>query len=203
MPATSPDATRLEKEPAAKQALDKASYRNKGGLIQSLVTWYKVRRHGIEAGTGCVVKRSAEFRVTAGGIVKFGDSVIVQDYAYIQLTKPSPRLLVGNDVVIGRNNIVAVKNLVTIGDYTRIGSDVQIIDHGHGFGRNALIKDQPALLGETHIGRDVWIGVGARILMGVRVGDGAVIGANAVVTHDVPENAVVAGVPARVIKYRE
>jgi len=167
------------------------------------VTAYKIWRHGIRAGARCVIKGSAEFRLTEGSVVRFGNDVLVQDYAYIQLTKPAPHLLVGNDVVIGRNNIIAVKNMVTIGDYTRIGSDVQIIDHGHGFDKDKLIKDQPALIGETHIGKDVWVGVGARILMGVRVGNGAVIGANAVVTRDVPEYAVVAGAPARVIKYRE
>ena len=182
---------------------DRASYRNKGGLVQHAITAYKIWRHAIRAGTGCVIKRSAEFRITEGGTIQIGDGVIIQDHVYIQLTKPSPRLLIGNDVVVGRNNIIAVKNLVTVGDHTRIGSDVQIIDHGHGFERGRLIKDQPALIAETHIGRDVWIGVGARILMGVRVGDGAVVGANAVVTGDVPDYAVVGGVPARVIKYRE
>lgn len=185
------------------QTDDRASYRNKGGLAQRLITAYKIWRHGIRAGSACVIKRSAEFRITQGGVIEFGNEVIVQDYAYIQLTKPNPRLVIGNDVVIGRNNIIAVKNLVTIGDYTRIGSDVQIIDHGHGFAKDKLIRDQPAPIGETHIGQDVWVGVGARILMGVRVGIGAVVGANAVVTRDVPEYAVVAGVPARVIKYRE
>lgn len=185
------------------RAIDQASYRNKGGLVQLATTMYKIWRHSIRAGAGCVIKRSAEFRITAGGVLQIGDGVVIQDFAYIQLTKPSPRLLIGNDVVIGRNNIIAVKNLVTIGDFTRIGSDVQIIDHGHGFEKGRLIKDQPAFIGETHVGRDVWIGVGARILMGVRVGDGAVIGANAVVTRDVPEYAVVGGVPANIIKFRE
>jgi acetyltransferase-like isoleucine patch superfamily enzyme len=182
---------------------DQASYRNRGGLVQLATTRYKIWRYSIRAGTGCVIKRSAEFRITSGGLVQLGNDVVIQDFAYVQLTKPSPRLLVGNDVVIGRNNIIAVKNLVTIGDFTRIGSDVQIIDHGHGFEKARLIKDQPALIGETHIGRDVWIGVGARVLMGVRIADGAVIGANAVVTRDVPEYAVVGGVPANIIKFRE
>jgi acetyltransferase-like isoleucine patch superfamily enzyme len=52
------------------------------------------------------------------------------------------------------------------------------------------------------IGNDVWIGTGAIILRGLSVGDGAVIGAGAVVTKDVPPYAIVAGNPARVIKYR-
>ena len=51
-----------------------------------------------------------------------------------------------------------------------------------------------------HIGKQVWIGANATILPGVTVGDGAVIAAGAVVTRDVPERAVVAGVPARVVK---
>ena len=52
------------------------------------------------------------------------------------------------------------------------------------------------------IGNDVWIGSGTIILRGVRIGDGAVIGAGSVVTHDVPPFAVVVGVPAKIIKYR-
>jgi len=54
----------------------------------------------------------------------------------------------------------------------------------------------------TVIGNDVWIGRNAFIKPGLAIGDGAVVGANSVVTHDVPAYAVVAGVPARVIKYR-
>ena len=54
----------------------------------------------------------------------------------------------------------------------------------------------------TTIGNDVWIGAGSIIKGGVRIGDGAVIGSGAVVTHDVEPYAIVAGVPARVIKYR-
>lgn len=52
------------------------------------------------------------------------------------------------------------------------------------------------------IGNDVWIGDGVFIMNGITVGDGAVIGAHAVVTKDVPPYAIVAGVPARVIRYR-
>lgn len=55
---------------------------------------------------------------------------------------------------------------------------------------------------DTIIGSDVWIGMNAVVMRGIRVGDGAVIGAGAVVTHDVPAWAIVVGVPARVLKYR-
>jgi acetyltransferase-like isoleucine patch superfamily enzyme len=55
----------------------------------------------------------------------------------------------------------------------------------------------------VRIGNDVWIGTRAIILPGVQIGDGAIIGAGSVVTRDVPALAVVGGVPARVIKYRQ
>ena len=105
-------------------------------------------------------------------------------------------------MVIGRYNIISSKNLIKIGNYCRFGSFVQILDNGHGFEKETLIKDQDAIIRETIIGDDVWVGVGAKILMGVTIGNGAVIGANSVVTKDIPSYAIAVGVPAKVIKYR-
>jgi acetyltransferase-like isoleucine patch superfamily enzyme len=64
------------------------------------------------------------------------------------------------------------------------------------------IKGHPASRGDVIIGHDVWIGEGAVVLSGVRIGNGAVIGASAVVTRDIPPYSVVAGNPARVVKMR-
>ena len=61
---------------------------------------------------------------------------------------------------------------------------------------------QPKLIAPVVLEEDVWVGCGVRILKGVRIGKGAVIAANAVVNKDVPPYAIVAGVPARVIRYR-
>jgi acetyltransferase-like isoleucine patch superfamily enzyme len=54
----------------------------------------------------------------------------------------------------------------------------------------------------VRIGNNVWVGAGCSILPGVTIADGAVIGARSVVTHDVPPNAIVTGVPAKIIRYR-
>lgn len=67
----------------------------------------------------------------------------------------------------------------------------------------SLIKEQVfEEFKKTTIGNDVWIGVNAVILDGISIGDGAIIGANAVVTKDIPAYAIVGGVPAKIIKYR-
>lgn len=64
------------------------------------------------------------------------------------------------------------------------------------------IKGHPASRGDVIIGNDVWIGERAVILSGVRIGNGAVIGASAVVAHDVPPYSIVAGNPAKVVRMR-
>lgn len=64
------------------------------------------------------------------------------------------------------------------------------------------ICGHPTTKGDIRVGSDVWIGYGAMVLSGVKIGNGAVIGAGSVVTHDVPDYAIVAGAPAKLIKYR-
>ena len=63
-------------------------------------------------------------------------------------------------------------------------------------------KDSYREFKQVNLGNDVWIGNRATIMGGITIGDGAVIGTGAIVTNDVPEYAIVAGIPARVIKYR-
>jgi maltose O-acetyltransferase len=85
-----------------------------------------------------------------------------------------------------------------------MGPDVVILAVNHRFSGHAPMIDQgyddPRLV---TIGDDVWIGTRAIVLPGVTIGTGAIVGAGAVVTKDVPENAIVAGNPARVMKLRD
>ena len=87
---------------------------------------------------------------------------------------------------------------VTIGERTQIGPVTQIYAADHP--RDAAARREGLEFGRpVHVGNDVWIGGGAILLPGITVGDGAVIGAGSVVTHDVAEGAVVAGNPAHPI----
>lgn len=104
---------------------------------------------------------------------------------------------------------------IVIGKFCSIADNVQIFAGGEHrpdwgttypfnvfFPEFSKVKGHPATKGEVHIGNDVWLGNGATILSGVTIGDGAVVGAHALVTKDIPPYAVVAGNPARIVKYR-
>lgn len=188
-------------EPLNNKWKDKAGVRHITP-VDKIRTFLVMKTKGIKYGRNTICKPNVEFRLTDNAELTIGDNCVIQNYAFIQLTKPAPRLIIGDHVVVGRHSILTVKKLVQIGDYTRIGSFVQIIDHDHGTERDKLIMEQEAIIEPVIIGKDVWVGVGARILKGVTIGDHAVIGANAVVTRDVPPFAIVGGVPAKVIKYR-
>lgn len=185
-----------------KQAFDRASYRNRGGLVQKMISAYKTRRYFSSWGTDIVVKHNAEFWLTSNAVLEVGNNCTIQNYAFFQLTMPNPKVYIGNDSVIGRHCMITAKNLIRIGNKVLMGAYVQVIDHNHEMAAGVPIREQPAKIGEVIIGNDVWLGAGAKILANVHIGDGAIIGSNAVVTSDIPANAVAVGVPAKVIRLR-
>lgn len=119
------------------------------------------------------------------------------------------KLSIGNDVYIGKGVTIQVDG--AIGDQVLIANNVGIVgrrDHdasqlGMPIRSSRWVGDHPEHLSDrTTIGSDVWIGYGAIILSGVSIGNSSIIAAGAVVTADVPENAIVAGIPARVRSHR-
>ena len=181
---------------------DLASYRNRGGGLQKLISVYKVWRYLTSSGPGVVIKHNAEFLLTDNAILKVGKNCTIQNYAFFQLTMPNPKVYIGDNSVIGRHCMITAKNMIVIGENVLMGAYVQVIDHNHRIAAGIPIREQAAEIGEVIIGNDVWIGAGVKILSNVHIGNGAVIGSNAVVTDDIPANAIAVGVPARVIRYR-
>ena len=109
------------------------------------------------------------------------------------------------DVVIGDYTRIGIHNTiigpVTIGSHVNLAQGITITALNHNFeDKNKRIDEQGVSTKPVVIGDDVWIGANAVILPGVTIGKHAVVAAGAVVTTDVPENTVVGGVPAKVIK---
>ncbi|WP_281753092.1 acyltransferase [Neptunitalea chrysea] len=132
--------------------------------------------------------------------VHLGKNVTILDYVIIQ---GSSSLYIDDNSFIGEFSVIGVNKEIKIGKNVMIAQAVSIRDTDHEF-RNVTkpMKYQGITTSAIFIEDDVWIGYGAVITKGVKIGKGSIIAANAVVTKDVPEGSIVAGVPARVIKKR-
>jgi acetyltransferase-like isoleucine patch superfamily enzyme len=111
---------------------------------------------------------------------------------------------IGAKTVMGQECTVSAFQHVSIGRECIVADRVMLIDFDHGVTEvERPIRLQGIYKRDVNVGHNVWIGYGACVLRGVSIGDGAIVGTSAVVTHDFPANAVLAGVPARLLRMRE
>ena len=110
---------------------------------------------------------------------------------------------IGRNVSINENVFLDGFGGLEIGDDCRIAHGCSFISEDHVFDDpDTPIRLQGKRAGAIVLGRDVWLGCGVRVLRGVRIGDGCVVGAGAVVTRDLPPLSLAVGVPARVVGRR-
>lgn len=111
---------------------------------------------------------------------------------------------IGAKTVMGQECTISAYQHVCIGRECIIADRVMLIDFDHGVVEvERPIRLQGIYKRDVDVGHNVWIGYGACVLRGVRIGDNSIVGTNAVVTREVPANAVVGGVPARPIRMRD
>jgi acetyltransferase-like isoleucine patch superfamily enzyme len=146
--------------------------------------------------------RRLELQVRRGGTIRFGRFVWIGDGTKIRCHEGIVEI--GDKTVFGQECTISAYKRVRIGEQCVIADRAMFIDFDHGMTEvERPIRVQGIYKRDTVVGSNVWVGYGACVLRGVRVGDNSVIGTNAVVTKDVPANAVVGGVPAKVIRMRE
>lgn len=129
-----------------------------------------------------------------------GKNIVIKHGAYFG---DGENIIIGNNSQLGIN--CKVENDLVIGDNVLMGPDIIIFSSEHEF-KNLDIpimfqgakRKNPVI-----IGNDVWIGTRAVIMPGIKIGDHSIIGANAVVTKDIPAYAIVGGVPAKILKFRK
>lgn len=145
-------------------------------------------------GNGC--------RVDRPWCVKLGKRFYAEEFTYLKVVGDKALLEFGESVFVGRGTEFDVIEGVTIGDHTVIAPGCFITDHNHGMAPDKRIDEQPCVSEPVTIGKDVWLGTKVVVLPGVSIGDGAVVAANAVVTKNVPPFGVVAGIPAKLLYFR-
>jgi acetyltransferase-like isoleucine patch superfamily enzyme len=146
--------------------------------------------------------RGLELKIEPRGQIRFGRFVWIGDGTKIRCHEGVVEI--GNKTVMGQECTISAYQRVRIGEQCVIADRAMFIDFDHGVVEvERPIRMQGIYKRDVEVGNNVWIGYGACILRGVRVGDNAVIGTNSVVTKDVPANAIVGGVPARIIRMRE
>jgi acetyltransferase-like isoleucine patch superfamily enzyme len=146
--------------------------------------------------------RGLQIQIGKRGRLRFGRLVWIGDGTKIRCHEGE--VIIGDKTVLGQECTISAYQHVRIGEQCVIADRAMFIDFDHGIVEvERTIREQGIYKRDVNVGSNVWIGYGACVLRGVQVGDNAVIGTNAVVTSDVPANAVVAGIPAKVIRMRE
>lgn len=140
--------------------------------------------------------------------IMIGDNVSIQKDAFFMLPYGNfagkPRIKIGNGCDIGYRCIITAVNDITIEDKVLIANNVQIMDHNHAYEKIGVpIMDQGVVVkenGEVVVGYGSWLGNNVVIAGTVHIGRGCVIGANSVVTSDIPDYCVAVGSPAKIVK---
>jgi acetyltransferase-like isoleucine patch superfamily enzyme len=168
------------------------------GLRES---WTRLRSHAALAAqlhqplpSSVVVLGSIAVHGTANVLI--GRDALLYPGLYLETQSPAT-ITLGNSVVLSRGVHLVAMAGITLGDGCMVGEYASIRDANHVRVEGEPLRDSGHTAQPVVLGKQVWVGRGVTILGGVTIGDHATIGANAVVTHDVPANAVVGGVPAR------
>lgn len=188
-------------------SLMKLLFRKNKGLMFVGTSVVVMAKNKISVGKNCILEDGCYINALCKKGVTIGDNFSLGRNSIIECTgvlrELGEGLRIGNNVGISPNAFISVRGYVEIGDNTIFGPGVSVHAENHNFeGLNIPIRLQGATRKGVKIGTDCWIGSKAVILDGVNIGDGAIIAAAAVVNKDVPDYAVVGGIPAKIIKYR-
>lgn len=146
--------------------------------------------------------RGLQLQIARGAKVRFGRFCWIGDGTKIRSHEGVVEI--GAKTVIGQECTISSYRRVRIGEQCVIADRAMFIDFDHGAVEvERPIRLQGIYFREVVVGSNCWIGYNACFLRGVRIGDNSIVGTNAVVTKDVPANAVVGGVPATTIRMRE
>jgi len=154
------------------------------------------------------IKKYSKFQIRSMPIIEnfnnlslfFGENIVIKENLII---RGGGKLTIADNTHIGSYNIIGCNSSVYIGKNCMIADFVSLRDTDHNYTNIEIpMNEQGITSKEIIIEDDVWIGHGAIILKGVKVGKGAIVGAGSVVTKNIPPNTIVGGIPAKYIGAR-
>jgi len=165
--------------------------------------WLRIRWRGrLQTDGICFFCPGVTLELGRNATLRIGRFAWIGDDTKIRVHEGSVEI--GAKTVMGQECTISAYQRVSIGRECILADRVMLIDFDHGVVEvERPIRLQGIYKRDVRVGHNVWMGYGACILRGVTVGDNAIVGTSAVVTRDVPTNAVVGGIPARVIRMRE
>jgi acetyltransferase-like isoleucine patch superfamily enzyme len=136
-------------------------------------------------------------------VVKLGNNVVMGHSSSIFTAyKDKTSVIIGQGTQIGSYNAFSALDNITIGEFVLFGPYVHISDHSHRYDdiSKPIMHQGVYSKGPITIGNGCWFGFGSHVLSGVKIGKNSIIGANSVVTNDIPDYCIATGSPAKAIK---
>lgn len=176
--------------------------RSPRGFIEPGATLY---HDEIFLGNHCYIgDRVMIFQRKKGGAVHLGNHVCIYRDCILETGYGAKLIIHDSASIHPRCQINAYVDDIRIGKGVMLGPNCALYSYDHGIALDRPIREQPLQSkGPVVIQDEAWLGIGATVLSGVEIGTGAVIAAGSVVTSNVPQNAVAAGIPAKVVAMRE
>jgi len=172
-------------------------------LLGARWLWLKLRWRGrLQTDGICFICPGVKFEIGPDAKLHIGRWAWIGHASKIRVHEGEVRI--GAKTVMGQECTISAYQHISIGRECIMADRVMLIDFDHGVVEvERPIRLQGIYKRDVNVANNVWMGYGACILRGVSVGDNAIIGTNAVVTKDIPPNAVVGGIPARLIRMRD
>jgi acetyltransferase-like isoleucine patch superfamily enzyme len=148
------------------------------------------------------VRLGPSVRVDRPWAVAIDERVEIEADVWFKVVADDARVEIGAYTFIGRGTEIDASVSVSIGAHVLVAPGVFVTDHEHVVAGHARIDEAGCAAKPVRVDDEAWLGARCVLLPGVHIGRGAVVGAGAVVTRDVPDWAIVAGVPARVLRLR-
>jgi len=161
--------------------------------------WYRCLFAGFSAAKRVSLGRDVDINLLNAARLAIGEGSVVEPDVQVYV---EGQCAIGRGAFIGRGSVIAAAQSVQIGDDALIAAYVTIRDQDHGVELSDIpYNRQEKASAPITIGNNVWLGTHVTVLKGVTIGDGCVVGANSVVTHDLPSRTICAGVPARPLRH--